>query len=289
MDQDTNEIEVLTTMETPVNFNNDGQAIRGVLHTPDGLGKGNGIGVIFLHGWSGSRLGPHRMFVKAARRLCSAGCHCLRFDFLGRGDSDGATSEASIQSMISDAVLSAHFLRQQDGISELVILGICSGAKVAIGAAARCKEIDKLVLWSAEPMGNLKSKERATRKSGANLRKYWRKLSRPETWRKLLKGRVHMGLVGKALWCHETSSHNEVEQETRIMDQFRKFSGPILYIYGTNDPETAAAAKGYEQFCRESGITGTFHTIEGANHSFYSLQWEQEVVDLTVNWLESRD
>ena len=84
-------------VETAVTFEREGARRVGVLHLPETrVGE---TGVVFLHGWSGCRLGPHRMFVTCARRLCATGVPCLRFDFGGRGDSEGEWDTADIAQM----------------------------------------------------------------------------------------------------------------------------------------------------------------------------------------------
>jgi dienelactone hydrolase len=275
-------------MEKPVNFESQGKVVRGVLHLPEGE-RDAGPAVVFLHGWTGCRLGPHRMFVKTARRLAKLGFCCLRFDFTGRGESAGATQDGTIRSMISDTGSAVDFLLAEAPVGDVVLLGICSGCKVAIGAAAEDKRIGHLALWSAEPMGRLRSTATNRRKSLFAFRDYLGKLMRIETWRKILTGRVNTAMVGKAMFDHEAPDRTETEDETGLLERFRSaFKGSILFVYGTNDPDTKLAGIGYRAFCDEAGIKSAFREIEGSNHSFYSLEWEQQVMDITERWLKER-
>ena len=272
--------------EKPVDFLNGRQTLRGTLHKP-APGNDRRIGIIFLHGWSGSRIGPHRMFVHAARRFGQQGYTCLRFDFRGRGDSDGETSSASIGSMIEDACAAANHLLGEESLDAVLHLGICSGGKVAIGAAATDPRVRGLVLWSGEALGPLRSGSRNRRKSGHNLRQYGAKLLRAATWRKLLRGGVRTDMVRKALTQHESPDHEEIQNEAVMLDNFRTFEGAVQFIYGTHDPDTRNAAEMYASYCRRNGIPAEFHAIDGANHSFYALEWEAEVLALTESWLQS--
>ena len=86
--------------ERPVVFHSPARLV-GVLSEPEGDPRGAGI--VFLHGWTGYRIGPHRIFVEAARRLAAVGYHSLRFDFRGRGDSDGEHGTTTLDQMIDDA------------------------------------------------------------------------------------------------------------------------------------------------------------------------------------------
>ena len=272
--------------ETLVSFCSQGETVRAVLHRADSATTAGRPAVVFLHGWSGGRLGPHRMFVKLARRLAAAGFTCLRADCRGRGDSDGNTSGASIQSMIADAKCAIAFLEQQLPRQPVILLGICSGGKVAIGAAVGDSRVAGLVLWSGEALGSLRNRATNARKSVFAFKDYLRKLGSAATWRKLFSGRVHLRLVGKALFRHETRAATEAQQEEAILHRFRSYPGGILFIYGGNDPDTRLAAENYRRFCASNRIVCEFHEIREANHSFYALAWEGEVMALTERWLK---
>ena len=270
--------------ETAVTFPCDGRLLRGILGMPEGAAPRAGI--VFLHGWSGCRLGPHRMFVSLSRRLVAAGFACLRFDVAGRGESDGQAGAATIETMTHDACAAAEWMKTRHGTDRVVLLGICSGAKVAIATAEALPGIRHLVLWSAEAMGDLRNAATRARRSLGALKAYARKLVSPRTWRKLLSGRVNVGLVGKAIAQTETPDLNERAAESRVLHGFRRFPGEILFLYGSRDPDTSSAAQRYLEFCRRWGVANTMHEIPDANHSFYGLEWEQRVFDLTAAWLD---
>jgi pimeloyl-ACP methyl ester carboxylesterase len=275
-------------MESYLEFAGPSGTLRGVYHRPEPSRPG-APAVLMLHGWSGCRLGPHRMFVNTARLLAAAGIPALRFDFAGRGESDGATAAAGIETMIADARRAVGVPAAVAGhTGPVVLLGICSGCKVAVGAAVDEPAVAGLVLWSAEPMGPLRTAGTARRKTLAALRAYARKLTHPATWRKLLTGNVHTGLVRKAVAGHETPGDDERRRETAELQRFRAFAGPVLFVYGSRDPDAAAARQRYARFCREAGIEHDSHMVDGANHSFYGLEWERAVCRVTLNWLARR-
>ena len=273
-------------MERPVTFAVEGKTLHGIVHDPEATESGPVV--IFLHGWAGSRIGPHRMFVHMARRLAVRGCACLRFDFRGRGDSEGDTLQASIRTMVLDTGAAVDFAAAQYPGRPIVLLGICSGGKVAVASAASDGRISQLVLWSAEPMGPMRDGAGRQRKSADVLRTYARKLLRPETWRKLLTFRVNVRMVSKAVTGQEVADQNERLDENRWLKAFRSFKGRVLFVYGTNDPETVTARGGYLPLCREAGLPHQWHDVTGANHSFYSLAWEREVMDVTEAWLTAQ-
>jgi pimeloyl-ACP methyl ester carboxylesterase len=278
-------MDISSGMESVVQFANEGETLYGVLHEPE---RPNGIAVVFLHGWPGNRIGPHRMFVTFARRLETLGFTCLRLDFRGRGDSEGSTQAASIRGMIVDVSKAADFMLSRPGLARLYLLGICSGGKVAVGAAAQDPRIRGLALWSAEAIGNLRSRAAGANKSAKALRTYARKLMAWETWKKIITLRVNTRMVRKAIVTDEKPRTAEVAEETALLDRFRAFKGPVQFIFGGNDPDTRFAAEAYTAFCKRHGIRHECHEVPGANHSFYSMAWKREVTDLTERWFRDQ-
>ena len=273
--------------ETPIEYVTNDAVVRGILHRPaQSPAATRPPAVVFCHGWSGSRLGPHRMFVKTARRLSELGFLSLRIDFRGRGNSDGSTTSASIAQMAADTAGAVDYLSNHAHPGAVYLLGICSGGKVAVGAAAaRPGDVAGLALWSAEAMGSLRNPHTSRRKRWSALKAYVRKLLRPATWRKIVSGRVNVKAVNKAVFNEEVRSEEEARQENETLAAFADFGGRLIFIYGDNDPDTKLAGENYREYCERNGIAARFHRIAGANHSFYSLAWEREVIDLTTEWL----
>ncbi len=262
----------------------DGQ-LRGVLHTPAPASRGR---IVFLHGWSGDRTGPHRMFVHAARELCLQGYTCLRFDFRGRGHSDDLPTAGTIASMTADTHAALAWLRTAAPAGgPITLLAICSGCKVAISTAATAPDIANLALWSAESMGSLRHAATTARKRRSALLAYTRKFFLPETWRKLLRGQLHAGMISKALAPAEVRSAAEARSEDATLQSFRKYRGSILLVFGGSDPDAPGSLQGYTTYCRTYGIAHTCHTVPHAGHSYYGLEWEREVLQVTAQWLSA--
>ena len=272
-------------VERPVTFESD-ERLVGILHEPEGAARG--AGVVFVHGWAGYRGGPHRLFVEAARRLCEAGYHALRFDLRGRGDSTGEVAATDLDGMIEDARAARRFLLEQDGVERSYWLGICSGGNVSLGAASLDKDADGLILWSTPLFAPYKKKSQEVARRGIFFVEYARKLFRRETWAKLFRGRIRFGLIGRVLLGRRTPAgggRDPKDSLRDIMDGLRGYGGRALFIYGSKDDEAVGAPEFYEHFCRDHGIPATFHTVEGANHSYYSVAWSGEVIERTVEWL----
>jgi pimeloyl-ACP methyl ester carboxylesterase len=276
-------------MERHLRFQNQGQTLLGVLSTPDPGSPRRNAALVFLHGWAGYRIGPHQMFTKLARRGCALGFPSLTFDFRGRGDSEGEAAAASIATMVGDAQAAAAVLRET-GVERLALIGVCSGGEVALGAGALIPQADAMVLWSVPQVAADRSHaDRAKRLS--IFRTYAAKLFRRETWAKLVSGGLNFTMIGRALRGGGKGAGEESAPEDREIDfrrRFLEFRGDILFLYGRNDPTTPDCVAHYEALSRQAGRRFVCHVIEGANHSFYSLAWEQEVFEQSLEWLDRR-
>jgi hypothetical protein len=257
-----------------------GGASRAIFDNPPGTPT---RGVLFLHGWSGDRTGPHRLFVRFARELAGRGCLCIRSDFIGRGLSGGNDSDASIRSMADTAQAALDALRERlPPSAPVVVVAICSGCKVAIALASRNPGISHLLLWSAESMGSLRSVATGSRKTLNMLKTYLRKLTRPETWRKILTGKVQTGMVTKALVKHETRTADEAVWEDGVLGVFARHRNPVSFVFGGSDPDAAGSRQAYARYCAKHGIPHTQHTIAHAGHSYYGEAWTRELLAVSV-------
>lgn len=270
--------------------NSRGEKLVGVYHPAVSVAPRAAIAM--LHGWSGTRSGPHQMLTRAARHLSAQGYACLRFDFAGRGDSDGDTGLATLATMQGDARAAFEWLRAQNQ-APLLVLGLCSGCEIAVASVN--SGVSGAILWSAPifaapPSGELRGKKR-----GANLQKYARKLLSPATYAKILRGQIDTKSVGKALAGGGGGASKNLESDApgqlppgfrrACLDKWRAWEAPRLQIYGGADPITQDSLHFYREY---SGAPAEIALIEGANHSFYGLEWEQQVFDETLKWLNAR-
>jgi pimeloyl-ACP methyl ester carboxylesterase len=147
-----------------------------------------------------------------------------------------------------------------------------------------------MVLWSVPQVAADRSRADRAKRS-AVLKAYWQKLFRAETWSKLLGGALNLGMIRKAILRGGKGEGEENAPEDREIDYHRRFiefRGAIYYIYGTNDPTTPECIAHYQRLSRQAGRNFECDVVEGANHSFYSLKWEAEVLDQSLGWLEAR-
>ena len=277
--------------EQAVIFSNGaGENLVGVYHPA--ASNAPRAAIVMLHGWSGTRSGPHQMLTRAARHFSSQNYAILRFDFAGRGDSEGDTDLATLATMQGDARAACDFLRSQTK-APLLVLGLCSGCEIAVASVD--SSVSGAVLWSAPIFAAPPSPASASKKRGANLQKYARKLLSVSTYAKVLRGQIDTKGVSKALAGGGGAASKNLESDApgqlppgfrrACLASWRNFTAPRLQIYGTADPITESSLEFYRQ---NSGAEAEVVLIEGANHSFYGLAWEREVINQTLGWLDKR-
>jgi len=240
--------------------------------------------VLLVHGRAGCRIGPHRMLVTAARKLCGEGYLCLRVDVRGRGASSGPSHMTDLETILADAECAASELRQRFQPGRLVVLGQCWGGS----ATFPMPEADGTVMWSAPPIDVTTGAK--LRKSLSVLRQYSEKLMQRSSWHKLFTGRLNRRLIVDALCGHFRGGSPADGSSTDIAAFVRRRSlhapgRPCLFIYGDKDPDTQSARHKYALLCRDAGMIPDFHIVSGANHAFYSIGWEEEVLRVTSRWL----
>jgi len=248
-------------MESFVKFQNPAShCLRGVIHRPANFRRA--AGVVFFHGFTGDRMESHWLFVKCARALARAGVASLRFDFFGSGESDGTFRQATLQGEIEDARAAVNFFRRQKGIHQerIGLLGLSLGGAIAavVAPGARAKA---LVLWSA--------------------------LAYPHELRALSESVTKP--LGEGSGAREYNGHTISARFLKGLDRvdplraIRGFKGPTLVIHPGKDellplrhPAAFFGATGAR--IKEKVI------VTGADHTYTSVAWEQEVIARTVDW-----
>ena len=268
-------------------FASGDQTCHGVLYRPAGEASS---AALLLHGWSGYRVGPGQLLTRGARALAVSGVAAYSFDFRGRGDSEWQVGEASLNSMIRDAARAVPLVCEWSGVEQVLLLGLCSGGEVAIGASLSDPRVTRLALWSAPIFSGNFDFARRARRSRKMLSDYWRKLFLGETWSKLLSGRLNWRLIARAVGggrsAEDAGVADKAPDTAQQMSAFEAFGGKLLFIYGGNDPETAPSREFYRSFVERVGMPHSFCEVAGANHNFYALGWHEQVIGDTLTWLQ---
>ncbi len=121
-------------MSTPLTFQNRrGERLAGVLH-----GDPAEVAVICCHGMLSTKDGPKHVML--AEELERAGLACLRFDFAGRGASEGRLEDLCFSGQVDDLEAAIDLLAAR-GVQRLGLFGSSMGGAVALLAAARDERV----------------------------------------------------------------------------------------------------------------------------------------------------
>lgn len=245
-------------------------------------------GVVMVVGGAQYRAGSHRFFVTLARTLAAAGYPVLRFDFPGMGDSLGSMASFEDAAPHIAAAIQA-LLDGAPQTQRVTLLGLCDGASASLlylqaTQDARVSGIAMLNPWVRTEAGLART----------HVKHYYRdRLLQPAFWHKLLHGKVGRqalrGLVQNVHGMHQSpTQHPDFVAQMAHGLQF--FSGSVLVLLSECDLTAA-------EFLELTHLRPTWATlldspqvqrydIRDADHTFSSLQAQQEVARLSLRWLE---
>jgi len=127
-------------------FGSPDRRLFGIFEEPED-GAAREAGVVLCYPYGADYATAFRTFRILATRLAKAGFHVLRFDYLGTGDSSGDADVASIEQWITDVGTAVRELRDSRGLRDVSLVGLRLGATLAALAAARTKDVERVVLW----------------------------------------------------------------------------------------------------------------------------------------------
>ena len=242
-------------------------------------GNSEATGIVFVHAADGNRLGPHRMFVEFARHFNSLGFPTFRFDLSGCGDSTGTASDTNIASEVSDTIEAIHFFMEKINLENVILLGISRGARVCYNAMAQHElPLSSVILLSMPISGN----KAALNSLQSRLKEYFHKFKDPKHLQKLLSGKANFRQIGRTLTTALRLKNRYAPTETSIFST----KCPVLFVYGERDPLAEQSSRYYTTKCRENELPYDCHFIADANHSFFHYKWKEQILDITVKWLE---
>ena len=256
-------------MEEYVTIKKKNGTLRGMIHIPD-QGKAPYPGVILYHGFVGNRMEPSFIFVRFSRLLMANSIASVRFDFLGSGESDGDFEEMTLSSEIEDGfdILDYFSGRPEIDRQRIFLLGLSMGGSIA-GYMAGSKEskgagIKGLILWAAA--GEMKELARERNSADKSLP--------PEN--PLDRKGLKIGL----------DFINDIEN-LEIMKVTSRYRGPVLIVHGSDD-ETVPPEVALEYKETLSGPTRLL-SIDGADHAFGSIPWQEELFSNTLEFVLAND
>jgi len=254
-------------MEKQISLTVKGLHLYGMLHVPEGQQPFPALAL--FHGFGGTRIEPHRLFVKASRLLAREGIASLRLDFRGSGDSEGDFRSMTLSGEIQDAKAALTFLRSQSQVNpdRLGVLGLIMGGYVAAAVAAQDPTLKALVLWAASARGS-------------SYFPFYHHLSG--------KNRKEWETNGERDFGGNLLSAEFLQDGATLPDPLpllQNFPGKALILHGEKD--ATVPTEEAQIFKNALGEKGTLQLIKGADHTFNKSSWESELLETTVSWVKA--
>jgi uncharacterized protein len=133
------------TSAVPLHFGSSERRLFGVYHSPDHIASDRAVLICQPLGLDYIR--SHRVFRQLAATLAKGGCHVLRFDYFGCGDSDGHGDESTLLDWLGDSQVAVAELRDISGATRISLIGTRLGGALATLLAGRETNLDRLALW----------------------------------------------------------------------------------------------------------------------------------------------
>ena len=249
-------------MQKAVSIIHNQQVLRGMEHIPE---IDEAPAVILLHGFTGSKLEPHRFFLKISRELEAMGFASFRFDFLGSGESDGNFEAMTVLKELAEAKTIFEYVSSHPQVDKdkIIVLGFSMGGLVASLLAGDLQDtIHKLILLA--PAGNMAKKAEIMEHNSTFIE---------------LENAFDIGgnLIGK--------DFIEELKTVKVWDQASKYQKQVLLIHGTEDQAVHyKESLLYKENCyKEQAV---IHLIDGADHTFNSYEWENEVITAVCSFVK---
>ncbi|MFT4115706.1 alpha/beta fold hydrolase [Bradyrhizobium sp.] len=176
--------------ERAVHFGRSG-SLLGILSRPSPEIEVRKPAVVLLNTGIAHRVGHHRMYVTMARELAALGHLVFRFDFSGIGDSAPRAGDLNpVEAHQSDVSEALDWLTRSCDVTEVVLVGLCMGAEIALRFGHSDPRVSGLVLLDPEIP--------PTRRFYVNYTRH--RLLRLSSWRSFMGGRglVWDGFAAKA-------------------------------------------------------------------------------------------
>lgn len=256
--------------------------------------SGQARGLLLLSSGAERRTGPHRLWVAFARERARRGDVVLRVDLPGTGDSPpreaGRPDDLYDPRVTDDLAAVLDWMRQQLGVADISVVGLCSGGFHAWRAAVQGLPVAQAVVlnplvyhWrpgmSLDPMAHDFGAISVAADVGRALRD-------PARWRRLLRGQANLPVIARALWTRAASRgqqalralaralrwplRNDLPSDLRRVQQG---ATRLHFVFAEQEPGLVLlrqqAGPALPRAMRSGHVS--LHTIASADHTFAGL------------------
>lgn len=264
----------------------DSGSLFGVLTEPSSRPAARPCGVLLLNAGVMHRVGPNRVYVKLARRLAEAGFMVLRFDFSGIGDSPARANDLPFQEYaVAETQEALRYLAESKGLDRFVLIGICSGADIALRTAAVAPDVAGVVLINGAclPLGSEDVYRRAV---------FHSLLTDPRIWWRFFTGKSDYAAIVrylKAQLANIPSRMRRSRPEAHIPADWCSLTHRgvnILMVYSEGDSTLRVFKKVHEPRIRDLGPKERLRVeiVRDADHTFTLLSNQEHLISLIDDW-----
>lgn len=248
--------------------------------------------VVFLNAGIVHRVGPGRIYVTIARALSSAGSVTLRYDFSGIGDSAVRQDHLPFeQSAVRETQAAMDFLEATRGIGRFILLGGCSGAKIALRTAGCDSRVVGVVPINFPIPDPPNITQGDTSRESTHY--YFRHaLFDRQSWRKLLTGRSNYRRIVSAI---------KVQAKPRSQRQKRQLPGAFqlltdlqllidrgvcaAFVCSDSDPNLTDLRDILNDLIQDRKVN--LEIIRRSDHTFSSLYDQQQLLTKVHELIDS--
>ncbi len=292
--------------ESPVIIPAGQHELYGIYALPDRLDRRTAI-LLLTGGGYKSMMGRNRTWVRLARRLVAEGYPVLRFDYHGVCESTGTVQEFWLDDpFVEDLEGAVHWLRAE-GVSELILVGECFGARTILSAAESLPELRAAALLSVPLRGHRWGDGAADRLADRlTVAGYLRKGLRVKALRRLLEPSKWWRVYRRILAVKAKSMVDSIRPRRVRPERSRQlgwvsplFLGPLrqlvhrrvplLFLYGEEEDDyidfRQALSGELGDLVREGNGALEIQTVEGVLHALTSVRVQEAAIDATVQWI----
>lgn len=242
------------------------------------------------------RVGPHRLYVKLARKLATMGFVVFRFDFSGIGDSKVREDNLPFeQSAVAETQEAMDWLCAARNVDRFVLMAVCSGAGFSFRTACCDRRVIGVSLINAAGHRWGTSDELNRTLMHHYWRMVWSNSFRMKNWQKLITlnfdSRTIMRATANRLQKLLARNKKESPEAEIIASAFESLIArgvKVLIVYSEGDEGWDY----YQVFLRnklrrlDSNSHFRLKIVHGANHTFALLSHQRDLFNIVCRWVE---
>jgi dienelactone hydrolase len=266
-------------------------SLLGILSRPPSKMPIRKPAVVVLNTGIAHRTGHHRMYVKMARDLAALGHIVFRFDFSGIGDSPPRRDiHNPIEAHQADLSEALDWLTASYGVTEVILIGLCAGAEIALRYGHSDKRVLGLVLLDPTIPPTAKFYAHYIGRRLIELRSWWSFVrGRGRIWEELSeRTRSALGApTSQPASTADQNVHGELEQ-LYLKSFERKLNVLIVVTGGAFEGRQSYREQLFDAFPNvplKGWVSLEYH--KDADHTFTSEEARAALQELVLGWIKA--